>query len=81
MNIQVILTVMNTTELEAKMRPGKIQVTIEFEPMTSAVEETNIEAILAVMNTTELVVEMRPEKKFGPVRDLTSAIPVQRYTN
>ena len=56
---------MNTTELEAKMRPGKIQVTIEFEPMTSAVEEINIEAILTVMNTTKLVVKIRPKKNSG----------------
>lgn len=62
MNIQAILTVMNTTELEAKMRPGKIQVPTEFEPMTSAVEETNIEAILTVMNTAKLVVKIRPKK-------------------
>ena len=34
------------------------------------------------MNTTELVVEMRPKKKFRPGFELmTSAIPVQRYTN
>ena len=57
---------MNTTELEAKMRPGKIQVPTEFEPMTSAVEETNIEAILTVMNTAKLVVKIRPKKKFRP---------------
>ena len=66
MNIQAILTVMNTTELEAKMRPGKIQVPTEFEPMTSAVEETNIEAILTVMNTAKLVVKIRPKKNSGP---------------
>ena len=36
------------------------------------------------MNTTELVVEMRPEKKIQArtgFEPMTSAIPVQRYTN
>ena len=36
------------------------------------------------MNATELVVEMRPEKKFHADTGfelMTSAIPVQRYTN
>ena len=36
------------------------------------------------MNATELVVEMRPEKKFHAHTGfelMTSAIPVQRYTN
>ena len=48
------------------MRPGKIQVSTEFEPMTSEVEETNIEAILTVMNTAKLVVKIRPKKNSGP---------------
>ena len=48
------------------MRPGKIQVPTEFEPMTSAVEETNIEVILTVMNTAKLVVKIRPKKNSGP---------------
>ena len=33
------------------------------------------------MNTTELVVEIRPKKNQARFEPVTSAIPVQRFTN
>ena len=38
MNIEMILPVMNTTELVVEIRPEKIQVYTGFEPMTSLVQ-------------------------------------------